>query len=558
MAKVEKTVFISYRRTDVYTALAVYQDLTIKGYDVFFDYTSIPSGDFEQIILSNIRARAHFVLVLTPTALDRCNEPGDWLRREIETAMDEKRNIIPLFFKNFIFSTPSVADKLTGKLANLNRYNGMNVHEDYFHAAMERLSGQFLSVPLDTVLHPMSTEVKKAVKKEQIAADEAVKQGKGSVKEEEPEVKEESQLEKLKSQAIQFELKGDFWNALETYYKIKKIDPKFPRVDKKIEELERELQPKPVTRKEAVPAKRSGSVERKTWSRPVLRPYAMGIGALLFVILGVFGVKSLVAPTTADVTHVSPTSTPAWTIGDTMVSDADGMVLLYVPEGSFLMGSEEGGDADERPVHSVYVPSFWMDQTEVTNEMYLKCVQAGSCDPPTNGKSKTRKNYYAYPEFNNYPVIYVTWYDANSYCSWADRRLPTEAEWEKAAGWDSINDRKSLYPWGERINCDLANYESNVGSCESDTTPVDTGSKSPYGLYGMGGDVWEWVADWYSSDYYESSTLLNPKGSDSGIQRVARGGAWTSTDTDVRVTNRGSFAPSANSFSIGFRCALSD
>jgi len=181
MARIEKTIFISYRRTDVWAALAVYQSLSSKGYDVFFDYTSIPSGDFEQIILSNIKARAHFLLILTPTALDRCDEPGDWLRREIEAAIDEKRNIIPLFFKNFKFGTPSVAEKLTGKLASLNRYNGRNVHEDYFPAAMDRLSEQFLDVPLETVLLPISTEVRKVVREEQIAADKALEQKKNVI-----------------------------------------------------------------------------------------------------------------------------------------------------------------------------------------------------------------------------------------------------------------------------------------------------------------------------------------------------------------------------------------
>ena len=184
MARIEKTVFISYRRDDVYTALAVYQNLTDKGYDVFFDYTSIHSGDFEQIIVSNIKARAHFVLILTPTALDRCNQPGDWLRREIETAIDEKRNVIPLFFKGFSFGSRSVKEKLTGKLENLKKYNGLNVHEDYFSAAMDRLSDQFLNVPLDTVIQPISTEVRKVVEKEQHAANEAL-------------VKEKTEVEKV-------------------------------------------------------------------------------------------------------------------------------------------------------------------------------------------------------------------------------------------------------------------------------------------------------------------------------------------------------------------------
>ena len=174
MARIENTVFISYRRTDVYTALAVYENLKNQGYDVFFDYRSISSGDFEQIITSNIRARAHFLLILTPTALDRCNEPRDWLRREIELAIDEKRNIIPLFFKGFRFGNLSISEKLTGKLKNLSRYNGLNIHEDYFDEAMQRLSIQYLNVPLDTVLHPVPTEVKRLVREEQVAADKAL------------------------------------------------------------------------------------------------------------------------------------------------------------------------------------------------------------------------------------------------------------------------------------------------------------------------------------------------------------------------------------------------
>ena len=176
MAQIEKTVFISYRRTDVYTALAVYENLKNQGYDVFFDYRNIAAGDFEQIITANIKARAHFLVILTPLALDRCNEPGDWLRREIELAIEEKRNIVPLFFKGFRFGAPEVADKLTGGLKNFSRYNGLNVHEDFFDEAMQRVRTQFLSIPLDTVLHPVSTEVQKVVEKEQVAADDALRQ----------------------------------------------------------------------------------------------------------------------------------------------------------------------------------------------------------------------------------------------------------------------------------------------------------------------------------------------------------------------------------------------
>src|SRR5688572_21667370 len=143
MARIEKTIFISYRRKDISWALAVYQYLTSQKYDVFFDFSSLSSGDFEQVIVSNIKARAHFVLILTPTSLDRCSEPGDWLRREIEIALDEKRNVIPLFFDDFHFGLPSVAERLTGKLAAIKRYNGLEIPSGYFLEAMERLSERY-------------------------------------------------------------------------------------------------------------------------------------------------------------------------------------------------------------------------------------------------------------------------------------------------------------------------------------------------------------------------------------------------------------------------------
>src|SRR5262245_12360629 len=108
--RIEKNVFISYRRTNFPWALAVFQDLTSHGYDVFFDFTGIASGDFERVILENIRARAHFLVVLTPSALESCNRPDDWLRREVETALEMRRNIVPLMFEGFDFSSPSIAN----------------------------------------------------------------------------------------------------------------------------------------------------------------------------------------------------------------------------------------------------------------------------------------------------------------------------------------------------------------------------------------------------------------------------------------------------------------
>jgi tetratricopeptide (TPR) repeat protein len=173
MKRIEKTVFLSYRRTNAPWALAIFQNLTQHGYDVFFDFSGIASGDFERVIIGNIKARAHFLVVLTPSALQRCGDPGDWLRREIETALATKRNIVPLMLEGFNFGAPRIANKLTGKLARLKHYNALRVPADYFEVAMQRLRETYLNVALDAVLHPPSPSAQRAAKDEQIAAGAA-------------------------------------------------------------------------------------------------------------------------------------------------------------------------------------------------------------------------------------------------------------------------------------------------------------------------------------------------------------------------------------------------
>ena len=148
-ARIEKTVFISYRRTNYWTALAVFQNLNANDYDVFLDYKSIPSGDFEQVITENVKSRAHFIVILSPSALERCQEPGDWLRREIELAIENKRNIIPLIMEGFDFGSITTVNALTGKLASLKNYNGIGIPAEYFDEAMAKLrSERFLNRPL--------------------------------------------------------------------------------------------------------------------------------------------------------------------------------------------------------------------------------------------------------------------------------------------------------------------------------------------------------------------------------------------------------------------------
>lgn len=276
------------------------------------------------------------------------------------------------------------------------------------------------------------------------------------------------------------------------------------------------------------------------------------------------------SPTRAAI-PLTQTATPpssALDLGSTMTGK-DGMTLLYVPAGEFTMGGKAedtftecqkfsshcqlASFKDQEPSHRVNLDAFWIDETELTNAMYLKCVQAGVCDSPNSTESSKRTSYYSNSKFDNYPVIHVSWDDAQSYCAWVDRRLPTEAEWEKAArGTDG-----RLYPWGNNApNNHLLNYDGTM----RDTTEVGKypNGASPYGALDMAGNVEEWVADWYSDSYYASSPTFNPLGPNSGQYHVLRGGSWASFGTFVRSVIRTIYyVPADAGTFIGFRCAMS-
>jgi formylglycine-generating enzyme required for sulfatase activity len=217
------------------------------------------------------------------------------------------------------------------------------------------------------------------------------------------------------------------------------------------------------------------------------------------------------------------------------------MTIVYVPGGTFMMGSDDG-QHDEKPPHQVTLDAFWLDQTEVTNAQYNRCVEAGDC-----AASRVYDGFTG----DDYPVVGVTWDDANTYCQWAGGRLPTEAEWEYAARGPEGN----KYPWGnDPPTCELAQFSG----CQGDTIPAGSLSEgaSWVGAQDMAGNVWEWVADSYDSGYYQHSPEMNPTGPENGSYKVVRGGAWYYNESYVRSAYRSRNLQDLRASVGGFRCVV--
>lgn len=256
--------------------------------------------------------------------------------------------------------------------------------------------------------------------------------------------------------------------------------------------------------------------------------------------------------------------------------EKDGMAQVFVPAGEFNMGTKEG-EGVEFPIHSVHVDGFWLDKTEATNAMFAKFVQ--ETDYRTDVEKGESGLIWVESEWKEVdgadwrhpqgpssdlqgkdqrPVVLVSWNDAVAYCAWAGKRLPSEAEWEKAArGTD-----ERLLPWGNIApTCNMANFGLDKKSfCVGDTTDVGSypDGAGPYGALDMAGNVWEWVSDWYSPGYYEKSPDQNPAGPEDGQQRAVRGGGWSSYSYFARTTNRGYSKPGWGYDFTGFRCAASE
>jgi formylglycine-generating enzyme required for sulfatase activity len=286
----------------------------------------------------------------------------------------------------------------------------------------------------------------------------------------------------------------------------------------------------------------------------------VGLGAIaLAVVAGVtvFALNRNTPPPPSPPTFTSTQPLPTSTSTNTAIPppaqiiDEHRITMRLVSAGDFIMGSDSGME-DEQPVKILFLDAFYIDKYEVTNLQYKACVGAGACLSPKEVESSTRTDYYNNAEFNNYPVVNVDWNMARSYCEWRGARLPTEAEWEKAAR----GPEGSTYPWGDEVSCNEANYFG----CQEDTAPVSSfgNGLSEYGVHNMAGNVIEWVSSLYLPypyDMFDGREDLEASG-----ERVLRGGSWLDSDSEneVRSAYRQMADPSHFSENIGFRCVRDD
>lgn len=282
------------------------------------------------------------------------------------------------------------------------------------------------------------------------------------------------------------------------------------------------------------------------------RKFRLADGLAMLMVFAMVGCKpQTIAASTVEPTNTLIAFTP--TALPVEIIDAKGVVMRLVPAGPFRMGSSDGMP-DEKPVHTVDLPAFYMDKYEVTNALYRACVYAGVCLEPVNTGSGVHSTEYGNRQFDNYPVTRVYWDRAETYCEWRGARLPKETEWEKAA---RGNDERK-YPWGNAIDPTFANYGSNVsdndGKVFGKITAVGSYPKgqSPYGIYDMAGNVWEWAADWY--DMYPGGDPSANIAFGQKTYRVLRGGGWNDDPDLLRTAFRGGNIPNTALNYIGFRC----
>jgi formylglycine-generating enzyme required for sulfatase activity len=267
----------------------------------------------------------------------------------------------------------------------------------------------------------------------------------------------------------------------------------------------------------------------------------MALGLLIYIALSSNWIRPLYTAGITEARLIRRGDAPA----QIRLSAKDGMVQIHIAAGEFVMGSNNGPGAVQYPAHKVYLDSYWIDQVEVTNSMFAPCQKSGNCTPPAQ-----YNNYYGKSQYDDYPVVYITWFDAAAFCGWEGGRLPTEAEWEKAAR--GVNQLR--YPWGSAPpDKSLLNFNSEY----KDLRPAYDflAGASPYGLLNMAGNAREWVSDWFDPNYYLVSPYKNPQGPLTGESKSLRGGGDFDKANEVQTFYRDNHFPTSAGENRGFRCA---
>jgi len=530
-------IFISYRRADSqFAAGRIYDRLVVHfgGEAIFMDVEAIDGGmDFVKVLEDAVQSCDVVLVVIGKQWLNvrdergerRLDNPEDFVRIEVAVALDREIRVIPVLVEN---SGMPRSIELPKNLKSLARRNALQVNHRSFHADANRL-----------IAH-----VERALEAAEDSRD-------------------------LKAQELEKELK-------EKEARDAAVKAKQERIAKEKQEAEATGQ-----------RERIENLKKSFASKGKLL-FFVGSGIVLLFLLGYIYSNLEIPATATSVPAATATITPLQTavppdapaVGSTWYQVKDGMMMVYVPAGEFLMGSENG-EIEEQPVHAVYLDAYWIDQTEVSNNQFSVFIEqtgykthAEKIGVSWDYMQEAKGVDWQHPRgsdtnilgLDDHPVVHISWSDAKAYCEWAGRRLPTEAEWEKAASWDDALQSQQIYPWGNDfgseqanfcdINCIYSHKNRNYNDGYANTSPIGSyeSGKSFYGLYDMGGNVWEWVSDWY--DVY-------PGGDENASElfgqthRVLRGGSWDHDGYYPRSAYRYGADPLYTSDHVGFRCASS-
>ena len=345
--------------------------------------------------------------------------------------------------------------------------------------------------------------------------------------------------------------------------------------------------PEPAPAPAFAPPRRSSRPRRRLERRAIV-----GLAALLVIVLiagsmvvltnidrppaveGPAATSTLQSAVIAALTQLAPTPTPTpeptllpSPTPQPLITETDSR-MIFIPGGVFEIGDDTSEENDEKPARRVQIDSFYIDETEVTNAAYAQCVAAGACPRPDRAGATYYQSYYGDPAYDDYPVINVSWYDADAFCSWRGARLPSEAEWEFAAAFDPAEGVERRFPWGDTfdgtllnfcdVNCqrDDRGFEWDDGY--RDTAPAGSypAGRSPAGVYDMLGNVTEWVGDWYDFRAYRDIADTNPRGPVEGEFKSMRGGSWFTPPGNLGTFVRDNLDPNASQATLGFRCAM--